>query len=82
MVKLVEFLIDLRKAKSELDIDINILNKYIKQLEDKIKGQRKIMYSDLINLIAKEGYKGEDVNKLIRWCGNKIKNGYNFIDFY
>ena len=40
------------------------------------------MYFDIINLIAKEGYGGENVSRLIRWCGNKIKNGDYFIDFY
>lgn len=82
MVKLTGFIIEAPKAKNKSEIDTDLLKQYISQLEDKIKGNRRIMYYDIINLIAKEGYRGENVSGLIRWCGNKIKNGYFFIDFY
>lgn len=77
-----EFSIEALKTKNDLDMDFKLIKKYMKQLKDKIGGNREIMYSDIINLIAKEGYKGESVTKLIRWCGNQIKKGNYFIDFY
>ncbi len=82
MLKLVEFVIEAKKIDRETDLDINLLKQYINRLEVKLKGSRKIMYSDIINLIAREENIGENVSKLMRWCGTKIKRGIYYINDY
>ena len=54
---------------------MEILNSLVKKILDILKGKRQIMYSDIINLIIREDYKGEIYNQLIRWCNIQIKKG-------
>ena len=58
-----------------------VLEIIIKKIEKKIKGRRRIMYSDVINLILREDYKGENYNRLILWCNYKIRLGKTYIEF-
>lgn len=59
-------------------------SKFLKQIITKlniiIRGRRRIMFSDIINFIAKEGSKDELSNRLILWCTYKIRLGGVFID--
>ena len=55
----------------------NILNK-LKQI---INGKRDLMYSDIINIIIREGYVGENYNQIILWCNYKIRLGKTFVEF-
>jgi hypothetical protein len=57
-----------------------ILENIIQKIEKKIKGRRKIMYSDVINLILREGNMGENYSKLILWCNYKIRLGKTYIE--
>ena len=82
VLQLVEFVIEAEKIDKETDLDINLLKQYVKRLEVKLKGSRKTMYSDVINLIAREGNIKENASKLIRWCGTKIKQGIYYINDY
>jgi hypothetical protein len=52
-----------------------ILKELIKIINRSIQGKREIMYSDIINLIVREGYNGEIYNHLIIWCNFNIKSG-------
>ena len=56
---------------------VNIINK-LKQI---IKGKRDLMYSDIINLIIREGYMEDNYRKLILWCNYKIRLGKTFVEF-
>ncbi len=58
-----------------------ILESLIETLRSKIRGRRKIMYSDVINLIIREGYIGDIYSKLILWCNYKIRLGKTYIEF-
>lgn len=60
---------DLPKSNPRLIIDIKTK---ISQLLD---GKREVMYSDIINYIIREQYKGDTFNKLILFCAYKIKLG-------
>ena len=52
----------------------------MKEIEQSIKGKRKIMYSDIINLIIREDYRGKMFNEIILWCNYKIRQGkYNVL---
>lgn len=82
MLKLVEFVVEAKKIDSETELDIKLLKQYINRLEVKFKGSRKIMYSDIINLIGREENIGENISKLMRWCGTKIKQGIYYINDY
>ena len=58
----------------------------LKEIYEKLKrilgGKREIMYSDIINLIIREGHRGEIYNQLIRWCNFHIRNGNLIIELY
>ncbi len=56
---------------------IDILKKKINKI---INGKRNIMYSDVINLIIREGYDGENYKQIIVWCNYKIRLGETFLD--
>ncbi|MFX1489532.1 MAG: hypothetical protein ACFFBI_10310 [Promethearchaeota archaeon] len=49
------------------------------QLNKIFQGKREIMYSDIINLIIREGKVGDNYNELIRWCNYKIRLGETFV---
>jgi len=58
----------------------DLLKAILKELDQIIKGKRKIMYSDIINLIIREDYRGKMFNEIILWCNYKIKQGeYNVL---
>ncbi|MFX1377760.1 MAG: hypothetical protein ACFFA4_01580 [Promethearchaeota archaeon] len=58
-----------------------ILEHIIEILKKKIKGRRRIMYSDVINFIIREGHIGDRYSKLILWCNYKIRLGKIYIEF-
>ena len=72
---------DIERIKDFPKSNIDLLKKIRNHLNEIIKGKRKIMYSDIINLILREGYKGEEYNQLIIWCNYKIRFGEIFVDF-
>ena len=57
---------------------LDLLEKIFKKINLIIKGKREIMYSDIINLIAKENYKGKLYNEIILWCNYNIRQGKYF----
>ena len=61
-------------SSSHLDL-LKILFKKIKLV---IKGKREIMYSDIINIIAKENYGGKLYNEILLWCNYNIRQGKYF----
>lgn len=62
------------------DKNSKFLEQVITKLNIVIRGRRKIMFSDIINFIAKEGSNDELSNRLILWCSYKIRLGGVFID--
>ncbi len=60
--------------------NIELLQEIKDKLEKIFQGRRKIMYSDIINLIIREGKVGENYNNLILWCNYKIRLGEIFVD--
>ncbi len=62
------------------DKNSKFLEQVITKLNIIIRGRRKIMFSDIINFIAKEGSNNELSNRLILWCAYKIRLGGVFID--
>ena len=65
----------LEKIKKITSSQGNLLKRIFKELNLIIRGKREIMYSDIINLIIREGYKGEIYNELILWCNYNIRQG-------
>ena len=57
-----------------------LLKEIINKLNKIIKGKRKIMYSDIINLIMREGINDDTNNQLIIWCNYKIRLGDVFVE--
>ena len=60
--------------------NIELLKKIIDHLNHHLNGKREIMYSDIINLIIREGKVGENYNNLILWCNYKIRLGETFVE--
>ncbi len=72
---------NLGKIKKITTNNCELLNNIISKLKQIIKGKREIMYSDIINLIIREGYIGKNYNLLILWCNYKIRLGKIFVEF-
>lgn len=72
---------NLGKIKKITTNNCELLNNIISKLKQIIKGKREIMYSDIINLIIREGYIGKNYNLLILWCNYKIRLGKTYIEF-
>ena len=72
---------NLEKIKNISTNNCKILENIIKMLKQKIRGKREIMYSDIINLIIREGYMEDNYRKLILWCNYKIRLGKTFVEF-
>ena len=72
---------NLDKIKNFSTSNCKILENIIETLKNKIKGRRRIMYSDVINLIIREGYIGDNYSKLILWCNYKIRLGKTYLEF-
>lgn len=53
----------------------DLLKQLIEDVEKFLKGKRNAMYSDIINLIIREDYRGKRFNEIIVWCNYKIKQG-------
>ena len=65
----------------KLDISsphLDLLEIIFKKINLIIKGKREIMYSDIINLIARENYSGKLYNEIILWCNYNIRQGKYF----
>jgi len=60
--------------------NIDLLREIQRKLNEIFQGKREIMYSDIINLIIREGKVGENYNNLILWCNYKIRLGEIFVD--
>ncbi len=71
----------LDKIKNLSISNCKILESLIETLKNKIRGRRNVMYSDVINLIIREGYIGDIYSKLILWCNYKIRLGKTYIEF-
>ncbi|TFG01221.1 MAG: hypothetical protein EU540_04250 [Promethearchaeota archaeon] len=70
-----------QKIKNFPEKNSTILKEIIDKLNRIMKGKRRIMYSDIINLILREGLNGESYNNLIIWCNYKIRLGEIFVEF-
>ena len=60
--------------------NIELLQEIKNKLEKIFQGRRRIMYSDIINLIIREGKIGDSYNELILWCNYKIRLGETFLE--
>ena len=68
--------------EGKIDISLShldLLGKIFKKIKFSIKGKRKIMFSDIINLIARENYNGKLYNEILLWCNYNIKQGKDFV---
>ncbi|TET61830.1 MAG: hypothetical protein E3J52_00335 [Promethearchaeota archaeon] len=67
-----------RPFKRKIDITsshLDLLEKIFININQIIKGKRNVMYSDIINLIARENYSGKLYNEIILWCNYNIRQG-------
>jgi len=65
----------LEKIKNITLIHNNLFKRIFKELNIIIKGKREIMYSDIINLIIREDYKGKTYDEILLWCNYNIRQG-------
>ena len=70
----------IEKIRDFPDKNSKFLEQIIIKLNNIIRRRRKIMFSDIINFIAKQGLNDELSNRLILWCSYKIRLGGVFID--
>ncbi len=80
MTKMSERLDIIEKIKKIPSRNFEMLDDLIKIIKKIIEGKREIMYSDIINLIIREGYIGENYKQIIIWCNYKIRLGKYFVE--
>ena len=69
-----------KKAQKLTHSHHDLIKGILKEIDQSIKGKREIMYSDIINLIIREDYRGKMFNDIILWCNYKLKQGkYNVV---
>ena len=52
-----------------------LIKSILKEIDRSIRGKRKILYSDIINLIMREDNRGKMYNEIILWCNYNIRRG-------
>ena len=52
-----------------------LIKSILKEIDRSIRGKRKILYSDIINLIMREDNRGKMYNEIILWCNYNIRQG-------
>lgn len=72
---------NIEKIKNISSLNCKALENIIKKLKPIIGGKREIMYSDIINLIIREGFIEEEYKQLIIWCNYKIRLGKTYVEF-
>ena len=73
--------VDLKVIKDFPNNHPYFLKNIMIQLNKMINGKRGIMYSDIINLMVREGIKDDISKQLILWCNYKMKFGEIFVEF-
>jgi len=69
-----------KEAQKITTSQYDLIRRIMKEIDQSIQGKRKIMYSDIINLIIREDYRGKMFNDIILWCNYKIRQGkYNVL---
>ena len=72
---------NIEKIKNISSRNCKVLENIIKKLKLIIGGKREIMFSDIINLIIREGFIEEEYKQLIIWCNYKIRLGKTYVEF-
>ncbi len=60
----------------------DVLKEIYKKINQNISGKREIMYSDIINFLMRNQYKGEIYNQIIIWCNYNIKQGNYLVKIF
>ncbi|MFX0026899.1 MAG: hypothetical protein ACFE8M_10865 [Candidatus Hermodarchaeota archaeon] len=60
----------------------DVLKEIYKKIDQTINRKREIMYSDIINFLTKNQYKGEIYNQIIIWCNYNIKQGNYLVKIF
>ena len=68
-----------KEAQNITASQYDLIKGIMKDLDQSIKGKRKIMYSDIINLIIRENYRGKIYNEILLWCNYKIRQGKHIV---
>ncbi len=53
----------------------DLMKRILEEIDQSIRGKRKIMYSDIINLIIREDYRGKMYDEILLWCNYNIRRG-------
>ncbi len=81
MIKMNNVLDNIEKIKKIPQSNFELLVDLKEKINKIINGKRDLMYSDIINLIIREGYIEENYNQIILWCNYKIRLGEIFVEF-
>jgi len=73
-------IVDPKEGRIDISLShLDLLEKLFKKIKFSIKRKRKMMFSDIINLIARENYNGKLYNEILLWCNYNIKQGKDFV---
>ena len=64
-----------KKIQYVLSSHHNSIKWNLKETDQSIRRKRKMIYSDIINIIIREDNRGKLFNEIILWCNYKIEQG-------
>ncbi len=71
----------IEKIKKSPSANTELLKDLLRKINKIIDGKRAVMYSDVINLIIREGFIEENYKNILLWCNYKIRAGETFVEF-
>ncbi len=80
MLKLSQFISNIEKIKDFPVKNSQFLEELTNKLDKTLKGKRRLMYSDILNYIAKKEGADKIDNELMKWCCYMIRKGNDYID--
>lgn len=72
---------NIEKIKKMPPANIKLLKDLLRKIKKIMDGKRAAMYSDVINLIIREGFIEENYKDILLWCNFKIRAGETFVEF-
>jgi len=62
-----------REAQNITSSHHDLIKRILKETDQSIRGKRKIMHSDTINLVIREDYRGKMYYEILEWCNYNIR---------
>ena len=82
MLTLSQFISNIEKIKDFPIKNSQFLEELTNKLERTLKGKRRLMYSDILNYIAKKECAHEVDSEMMTWCCYMIRKGNDYVNTF